>query len=156
MRRQLPATGRVLVSACLAGRACAYDGSARTDPQIMELVRSGRAVLVCPEDEGGLGTPRPAAEITGGSGEDVLDGEARVVTDRGVDVTEQYLLGARIAVERAAEHGCRTAVLKARSPACGCGAIYDGSFSSTLKPGDGVCAAALRREGLELWTDEDV
>src|SRR5918996_1232141 len=125
MRRTLPASGPFLFSACLAGRACAYDGSARPDDAILELVRQGRAVLVCPEEEGGLGTPRPAAEITGASGEDVLDDKAR------------------IAVQRANEHGCTTAVLKARSPACGCGAIYDGTFSKTLAQGDGVAAAAL-------------
>jgi uncharacterized protein YbbK (DUF523 family) len=123
MRRQLPAEGKILVSACLAGRACAYDGSARTDPQILELVRQGRAVLVCPEDEGGLGTPRPASEIEEGSGEDVLDGRASVVTNEGVDVTAQYLQGARIALRRAAAGDCRVAILKARSPACGCGEI---------------------------------
>lgn len=92
MRRQLPTAGPVLVSACLAGRACAYDGSARPQAAILELVAQGRAILVCPEEEGGLGTPRPAAEIQGGSGEDVLDGTARVVTDAGVEiVTDEEL-----------------------------------------------------------------
>ena len=148
--------GPILVSACLAGRACAYDGSARPDDAIMELVRTGRAVLVCPEEEGGLGTPRPAAEITGGDGSDVLDGSAAVRTRDGADVTREYLAGARIAVERAAEHGCVAAVLKARSPACGCDAVYDGSFSRSLRDGSGVTAAALRRAGLELFTDEEL
>jgi uncharacterized protein YbbK (DUF523 family) len=156
MRRKLPVEGPILVSACLAGRACAYDGSARTDTTILELVRQGRAVLVCPEDEGGLGTPRPAAEITQGTGADVLDGRAKVITNEGVDVTREYLDGARIAVERAAEHGCRAAVLKARSPACGCGAIYDGSFTKSVREGTGVAAAALDRAGVEIWTDEEL
>jgi uncharacterized protein YbbK (DUF523 family) len=142
------------VSACLAGRACAYDGSHRAHPQILELVRAGRAVLVCPEEEGGLPTPRPAAEIEGGHGELVLDGTARVVTDAGADVTEVYLEGARLAVERAGAQGCSAAILKARSPACGCGAVYDGTFSRALTAGDGVTAAALRRAGIELWTEE--
>jgi uncharacterized protein YbbK (DUF523 family) len=146
----------VLVSACLAGRACAYDGSHRADPEIVRLVREGRAVLVCPEEEGGLGTPRPAAEISGGSGADVLDGSARVVADDGRDVTASYLDGARIAVDRAAENGCDAAILKARSPACGCGAVYDGSFSHTLTDGDGVATAALRRAGVEVWTEEEL
>lgn len=110
MKRRLPAQGAVLVSACLAGRACAYDGSARPHPAIVRLVREGRAVLVCPEEEGGLGSPRPAAEIQGGDGADVLDGRAAVVTDDGSDVTEQYLSGTRIAVWRASEKGCRTAI----------------------------------------------
>jgi uncharacterized protein YbbK (DUF523 family) len=148
--------GPVLVSACLAGRACAYDGSARPDETILELVRQGRAVLVCPEEEGGLATPRPAAEIEHASGADVLDGRARVVTDAGVDVTREYLDGARIAVRRAEETGCTAAVLKARSPACGCGRIYDGTFLKTLRDGEGVAAAALRRAGIEVFTDEEV
>src|ERR1041385_325997 len=122
MRRKLPAEGRILVSACLAGRACAYDGSARPDEAIMRLVREGRAVLVCPEEEGGLGTPRPAAEI---------QPDGRVLTTEGVDVTAEYRRGATIAVERASENGCAAAVLKARSPACGCGAVYDGTFTRT-------------------------
>jgi uncharacterized protein YbbK (DUF523 family) len=156
MRRRLPAEGSVLVSACLAGRACAYDGSHRADPVILQLVREGRAVLVCPEEEAGLGTPRPAAEIQGGRGSEVLDGGARVLTDDGRDVTDQYLEGSRIAVDRATAAGCRTAILKARSPACGCGAVYDGNFSGTFTSGDGVAAAALRRAGVELWTEEDL
>lgn len=122
----------------------------------MQLVAEGRAVLVCPEDESGLGTPRPAAEIDGGDGAQVLDGDARVITDRGADVTAEYREGARIAVERSAEHGCRAAILKARSPACGCGAVYDGTFAHVMTEGDGVAAAALKRAGVELWTDEEL
>lgn len=146
----------ILVSACLAGLACAYDGNHRARERVLEWVREGRAVLVCPEDEGGLGTPRPAAEIVGGTGEDVLDGRARVVTVDGADVTAEYLEGARIAVARAKEHGCRTAVLKTRSPSCGRGGIYDGTFSGKLREADGVTAAALRREGVQVITDEEL
>jgi uncharacterized protein YbbK (DUF523 family) len=146
----------VLISACLAGRACAYDGSHRAHPEILKLVAEGRAVLVCPEEEGGLGTPRPAAEMSGGSGSDVLDGRALVVTREGRDVTGEYLRGARIAVERAEANDCAAAIVKARSPACGCGAVYDGGFTHTLVEGDGVAAAALKRAGVELWTEEDL
>jgi uncharacterized protein YbbK (DUF523 family) len=156
MRRSLPTSGRVLVSACLAGRSCAYDGTHRAHPEILKLVREGRAVLVCPEEEGGLPTPRPAAEINGGRGDRVLDGAARVVTDAGDDVTQVYLDGARVAVDRAQEEQCRAAILKARSPACGCAGVYDGTFSRTLQAGDGVTAAALRRAGMELWTEEEL
>jgi uncharacterized protein YbbK (DUF523 family) len=122
----------------------------------MRLVDEGRAVLVCPEEEGGLPTPRPASEIDGGDGDNVLDGHARVLTDDGRDVTDQYLYGASVALERATDIGCRAAILKARSPACGCGAVYDGTFSRTLSDSDGVAAAALRRAGVELWTEEDL
>lgn len=113
-------------------------------------------MLVCPEEDGGLATPRPAAEIRGGDGSDVLDGRARVVTEGGVDVTEAYLEGARIALERAREAGARTAILKSRSPSCGRGCIYDGSFSRTLKEGEGVTAALLEREGIQVLTEEEL
>ncbi len=147
MRRQLPAEGRILVSACLAGRACAYDGSARPDETILRLVADGRAVLVCPEEEGGLTTPRPAAEV---------QADGRVLTMDGRDVSEEYRTGAEIAVDRARQNGCAAAVLKARSPACGCGAVYDGTFTHTLTDRDGITAAALKRAGVEIFTDEDV
>lgn len=152
-------TGRkvpVLVSACLAGRACRYDGGANPDDEVGRLVAEGRAVLVCPEELGGLGTPRPAAEIQGGDGADVLDGRARVVTQAGIDVTEEYLAGAHIALDRARSAGVTTAILKARSPSCGNGCIYDGTFMRSAVPGDGVTAALLRRQGIEVLSEEDI
>jgi len=149
-------SGPVLVSACLAGRECTYQGTGRSNAEVLRLVDEGRAVLVCPEEEAGLGTPRPEAEIDAGAGDDVLDRATGVKTIDGVDVTEEYLEGARIAVERARKHGCTTAILKARSPACGCGQIYDGSFEARLREGDGVAAAALRRAGVDVMTDEEV
>lgn len=145
-RQQIP----VLVSACLAGRACRFDGSANGDDEVARLVAEDRAVLVCPEVDGGLGTPRPPAEIVGGDGADVLAGRARVVTAAGVDVTDAYVAGARRALEAAQEAGVERAILKARSPSCGRGAIYDGSFSRTLRDGDGVTAALLRANGIEV------
>lgn len=146
----------VLLSACLAGVECTHRGEARTRDWAVRLVAQGRAVLVCPEVAGGLPIPRPEAEITGGSGADVLDGRARVETADGADVTAAYLAGARIALVAARRTGAVRAILKARSPSCGCGEIYDGSFSDSRVPGDGVTAALLRREGLEVAADEDV
>ena len=153
--RSLP-DGPVLVSACLAGRACRFDGTGAYQDEVAALIAEGRAVLVCPEVDGGLGTPRPAAEIEGGDGDDVLGGRARVVTGDGLDVTEAYVRGAERALAAARKAGARSAVLKARSPSCGSGAIYDGTFSRTLEPGDGVTAALLRREGIEVVSDEEV
>lgn len=120
------------------------------------MLSEGRAILVCPEDEGGLGTPRPPAEIVGGDGHDVIAGRARVVTRGGRDVTEEYLRGARLALERARTTGCKTAVLKARSPSCGKGCIYDGTFSRTTIAGDGVTTALLQANGIDVVTDEDI
>jgi uncharacterized protein YbbK (DUF523 family) len=146
----------VLVSACLAGCACRYDGSDNGDDRLAGLLRNGRAVLVCPEEQGGLGTPRPAAEIVGGDGHDVLDGRARVMTASGRDVTEAYLEGARTALAEAQRVGARTAMLKARSPSCGKGAIYDGSFGRRLSSGDGVTAALLQAHGIRVLTEEEI
>lgn len=153
---QIPPTGPVLVSACLAGRACRFDGSANPDDAVARLVAEGRAVLVCPEVDGGLGTPRPAAEITGGDGADVLEGRARVLTGAGEDVTNAYVSGAERALEAAREAGATVAILKARSPSCGKGAVYDGSFSRSLQDGDGVTASLLRSEGLTVISDEEI
>jgi uncharacterized protein YbbK (DUF523 family) len=146
---------RVLVSACLAGRACRFDGSAANDDLVGRLVDEGRAVLVCPEADGGLGTPRPPAEIVGGDGRDVLEGRARVVTVDGRDVTEAYVKGARLALAAARRGGATTAILKARSPSCGHGVVYDGTFSTTLVPGDGVTAALLEMNGIVIVTEEE-
>jgi uncharacterized protein YbbK (DUF523 family) len=154
---QPPLSGKpVLVSACLAGRACRFDGSSNEDDQVGRLVAQGRAVLVCPEVDGGLGTPRPSAEIVGGDGSDVLAGRARVVTDQGRDVTEAYLEGARRALEAARRSGARVAILKARSPSCGKGAIYDGTFTRSLAGGDGVTAALLEENDIDVLTDEEL
>lgn len=149
-------SGPILVSACLAGRACRFDGRANPDDTVGRLVAEGRAVLVCPEEDGGLGTPRPAAEIQGGDGADVLEGRARVVTKGGMDVTEAYLQGARVALERARDAGASRAVLKASSPSCGRGRIYDGTFSRNPMEGDGVTAALLIQEGIEVLTEEEL
>lgn len=146
----------VLVSACLAGRACRFDGSSNPADGVARLVAEGRAILVCPEEDGGLGTPRPPAEIVGGDGHDVLDGAARVVTRHGVDVTEAYVRGAELALETARAAGATTAILKSRSPSCGRGCVYDGSFTRTPRDGDGVTAALLQRNGIQVLTDEEV
>ena len=156
MTPKTPSEGPILVSACLAGRACRFDGTGAYEDEVARLVGEGRAVLVCPEVDGGLGTPRPAAEIEGGDGEDVLAGRARVVTDEGIDVTDAYLKGAQRALEVARKAGATAAILKARSPSCGTGHIYDGTFSGSLQAGDGVTAALLKAEGIHVVTDEEV
>lgn len=138
----------LLVSACLAGLPCRYDGRSKPDPEVVALVDAGDAVPVCAEQLGGMGTPRPPAEIVGGDGHDVLAGRARVLTDSGEDVTEEFLRGARATADLARAHGVEAAILQARSPSCGCGRIYDGSHSGTLVEGDGVLAALLQTVGI--------
>jgi len=153
---KLPSEGPVLLSACLAGVECTYKAEGKTRRWAVDLVAQGRGVPVCPEVAGGLPVPRPEAEIRGGEGRDVLHGGARVVDVNGRDVTDAYLKGARIALTAARRTGARIAVLKARSPACGCGAIYDGTFGGVLRDGDGVAAAALKGEGVTVVSDEEV
>jgi uncharacterized protein YbbK (DUF523 family) len=136
----------LLVSACLLGVACNHEGRGSYRAVIAELERDYRIVPVCPEVLGGLTTPRPAAEISA-AGE--------VVNIEGADVTGAYRRGAEAAVAVARAVGATRAVLKARSPSCGSSAVYDGTFSRTLVPGEGVTAAALRAAGIEVCSEED-
>jgi len=145
-----------LVSACLLGMRTAYDGEGRAVEALMRLAAQGKVVPICPEVAGGLPVPRPPAEIVGGSGEDVLDGRARVLTVDGQDVTEEYLQGAEAALAAARRFGVRKAVLKAHSPSCGTSLVYDGTHSGRLIPGRGVAAALLRRAGVEVTSEEDL
>ena len=131
---------KVLVSACLLGVACRYDGQSKAYPLMEELCRRHEVIPVCPEQLGGLPTPRVPAERQGG----------QVVTKTGVDVTAQYRRGAEKTVGLARRLGCTVAVLKERSPSCGSGAIYDGSFTGTLTAGDGAAAQALRAHGVRV------
>lgn len=149
---------RILVSACLLGRPVRYDGTARrSDDALFELWRDqGRLVPVCPEVDGGLPVPRPAAEISGGTGADVLDGRARVLTRDGVDVTGHFLSGARRALEQARSHDVRIAVLKEGSPSCGRLRVFDGTFSGRKIPGEGVTAALLERHGIAVFGEDAI
>jgi len=147
----------LLVSACLLGNPCRYDGGSKPARAVLRVVSrhrdsGGRVVSVCPEELGGLGTPRPPAELDGGDGLAVLNGTARVLrTEGGEDVTAEFVAGAEEAFRLGA--GASRAILKARSPSCGCGESHR---EGGVRPGDGVFAALLRREGLALQTDEEV
>jgi uncharacterized protein YbbK (DUF523 family) len=137
----------ILVSACLLGVACNHRGRSSPSSAVSDLGRSARLVPVCPEVAGGLATPRPAAE---------LQPDGRLRTNSGEGVTEAYLRGAAHAVDLARATGATRAVLKARSPSCGCHQVYDGTFSSTLRLGLGITAAALLGAGVEVVSEEDL
>jgi uncharacterized protein YbbK (DUF523 family) len=137
----------LIVSACLLGVRCNHVGGASPSEAVVALGRDRRLIPVCPETAGGLPTPRPAAEIQ-------LSG--RVETAGGDDVTDAYARGAAHTVRLAQAAGAAGAVLKARSPSCGCHQIYDGSFSRTRVPGEGVTASALRSAGIPVCDEEDV
>lgn len=148
----------MIVSACLCGINCKYDGGNNLDERIRELLRQGKAVPVCPEQLGGQSTPRFAHEIDENStGADVLDGRGRVIgTDPADDVTREFLKGAYETLNIAKECDAKVAVLKARSPSCGCGRIYDGTFSGNKKDGNGVTAELLIRNGIKVFTEEQI
>ena len=141
---------KTLISACLLGVRCRYDGGHSRDAAAIKQHETDTLIAVCPEELGGLPTPRPPSEIVGGDGEDVLAGTAKVMTAAGVDVTDAYLRGAHQTLRIAQSHGATRVILKARSPSCGCGHIYDGTFSGMLKAGDGVTAALLKQHGIEV------
>lgn len=132
---------RLLISACLLGCRCRYDADAKPQPWIAALAERHTLVPVCPEQLGGLATPRPPAERQGD----------RVVTRTGADVTAQYRRGAEEALRLCRVLDCQAALLKERSPSCGCGAVYDGTFTGTLTGGDGVTAALLKAAGVPVY-----
>jgi uncharacterized protein YbbK (DUF523 family) len=145
-----------LVSACLLGMCTTYDDSSHPQPRLIALAARGRVVPVCPEVAGGLSIPRPPAEIIGGDGQAVLDGQARVLTCEGDDVTGAFIAGAQMALETAQRLGIKVAVMQARSPSCGHGQIYDGSFGGVLVAGQGVAAALLTRHGVRVVSPEEL
>jgi uncharacterized protein YbbK (DUF523 family) len=135
------------VSACLLGVRCNHEGGANPSAAVQALAADRRLIPVCPETAGGLPTPRPAAEI---------QPDGRVRTGSGDDVTDAYRRGADHAVRLAVATDAEGAVLKARSPSCGCHEVYDGSFSRRRVPGEGVTAAALRSAGIPVVDEDDV
>ncbi|MDR7866851.1 MAG: DUF523 domain-containing protein [Sporomusaceae bacterium] len=146
----------ILVSACLLGLSCRYDGGHNLCPALAAPAAAGLCLPFCPEQLGGLSTPRPAAEIVGGSGKDVLAGRARILGQGGVDLTPAFLLGVQQTLALVRAIPVAAAILKARSPSCGVGAIYDGSFTRTIREGHGVAAAALAELGIPLYTEENI
>ncbi|RJG12537.1 DUF523 domain-containing protein [Pseudomonas cavernicola] len=148
---------KVLVSRCLLGHRVRYDGGAHGPFELLALWQAeGRVVALCPEVAGGLPTPRPPAEIPGGQGALVLDGQRAVLTIDGEDVSAAFLAGAQQALELVQAQGIRLAVLKARSPSCGNRENYDGSFSGMKVAGEGVTAALLRRAGVQVFNEEEL
>lgn len=145
-----------IVSACLAGLNVRYNGKSKPNEKVIRMVLKGEAVAVCPEQLGGLPTPRAPLEIRGGTGDDVLRKKAKVFNCEGEDKTRELVRGAKETLKIAKERGVKEAVFAARSPSCGCGRIYDGSFSGRLHNGDGVTTALLKRNGVKVITEEEL
>ena len=136
----------ILVSACLLGIGCRYDGKHKANPEVLKLAEKYNLIPVCPEIYGGLPTPRVPSERIGD----------KVMMKDGRDVTENYHRGAKEALELCRIYNIKTAVLKERSPSCGKGEIYDGSFSGTLTARDGVCAELLLENGIRVIGESEI
>jgi uncharacterized protein YbbK (DUF523 family) len=141
---------KVLVSKCLTGELCRWDGG-RLDGSTNVRLREFEIYPICPEMEGGLLCPRPKAEIADGDGYDVLDGRTRVKDDIGSDITGHFLKGAQMSLNLALEHNIKKAFLKEKSPSCGVNFIYKGGHRTK---GVGVTTALLKRNGVEVISIE--
>ena len=146
----------ILVSACLLDIFSKYNGETNANDLLLKVCRYGRFIPVCPEQLGGLTTPRQPVELTGVSGAAVLHGEGKAVTQDGCDCTPQFIKGANEVLKLARLFPVSAAILKERSPSCGSCFIYDGSFSHTVTPGEGVTAALLRQHGIPVYSEQTV
>ncbi len=135
-----------LVSACLAGFPCRYDGKDNAHPSVEQLLREGKAIPVCPEQLGGMTTPRACSEQCGNG----------VVNTKGETVTEAFEHGARATLVLAKKYNCTCAIMKAKSPSCGTTHIYDGTFSGKLIPGEGITVRLLREHGIQVMSETDI
>lgn len=133
----------ILISACLLGCACRYDGRDNFNEAIHQLRQKYHVIIICPEVDGGLSVPRVPCEILG----------ERVINRDGVDQTEKFLKGANIALNLAINHKVKFAILKAKSPSCGLGKVYDGTFSGILIDGDGVTTKLLKAHGIRVYNE---
>lgn len=144
-------TMKILISACLVGAACRYDGnvssSAFDNETILKLSQKHTLIPFCPEIYGGLSTPREPSE---------LQEDGRVLTKSGKDVTENFIRGANETLNIAKKLGCKVAILKEKSPSCGYGKIYNGDFSGTLKDGSGITALLLSENGIEIYGESRI
>ena len=149
---------KILISACLIGHPVRYDlkNQIIQDLFIQDCLSKGRLISVCPEVSGGLETPRDPAEIFHGNGWDVLNGSALVMTCRGKDVTNAFIKGAYHALTMARLGGVCMAILKEKSPSCGCRQIYDGNFSGNIVPGNGVTTALLEENGIKVFSENRI
>lgn len=137
---------KILISACLLGIKCRYDAKDNLISEIKKLAESQDAIIVCPEELGGLSTPRPACEISE---------NRKVISKDNIDFTKQFELGAEKCLKIAKQENVSAAILKANSPSCGFGAIYDGSFSKKRINGNGICADLLSQNGIKIYNEDN-
>jgi len=146
----------ILVSACLLGVNCKYNGGNNANPTLRRLIKKQFVVPVCPEMLGGMPTPRRPQSISGGTGKEVLERQARVITDQREDVTELFLRGAEETWKLAQLFNCRIAIFKERSPSCGVHFIHAYDREGAIIPGEGVTTALLQKTGIRVLSDEEL
>lgn len=139
---------KYIVSACLAGEKCRYDGNSNTDTRIKTMVENGSAIPVCPEMLGGLPVPRVKCEMQINS-----SSSAEIIGEDGKVYTGAFTRGAVLSLEIAEKNGITQAILKSRSPSCGCGFIYDGTFTGKLIQGNGITADLFIKSGIKVFTE---
>lgn len=140
----------ILVSACLAGINCKYNGGNNYNEKVFNLVKEGKAIPVCPEQLGGLTTPREPSEIK------IIDGKRYVINKEGIDVTEEFEKGAEEVLALVKKLDIKKAILQTRSPSCGRGKIYSGNFDRNLVDGNGILADLLLKNGIEVINSDDI
>ena len=152
---------KILCSACLLGTYCRYDGKIKPNQRVLNLLKDKILIPICPEQLGGLKTPRNASGIMNGDGNGVIAGKAKVINRKGDDWTENYINGAETAFKIAKLFNIKTAILKQGSPSCGCGSAFqwekvNNKLSNRRRRGDGVTAALFKKNGIRVITENDL
>lgn len=150
---------KILISGCLLGQKVRYDGkdNLQTNVRLQEWISQKKVISICPEMAGGLPTPRPPSEIQfGKTAQDVLNSQARILTNKNADVSAEYLSGAKKTLALAQENNIRVAILKARSPSCGSKQVYDGTHSKKLIDGMGITATLLSQNGIQVFDESEI
>ena len=137
---------KILISACLLGVNCKYDGTNNDNDKVNEYIKDKELIIICPEIMGGLTTPREPSEIL----------NEKVISKSGKDVTQNFKRGANETLMLAKKFNVKKALLKSKSPSCGCGLIYDGTFNGKLIKGDGITTELLKKHGIEVLTEKDL
>ena len=140
----------IAISSCLVGKPCRYNATGSLNQALVDSIGNDDYIDICPELLAGLSVPRLPCEIVGGEGKCALAGNAKIVNSAGDDITEKMLRGAQFALDVCKRKNVTKAYLKQNSPTCGCGQIYDGTFTNTLIEGDGVFAALLKEHGIDV------
>lgn len=146
----------LVVSACLVGVNCKYNGENNDNEKVKEFLKDKEYIVVCPEQLGGLTTPRDPSEINIKDGNEVLHGESKVISCKNIDVTDNFIKGARESLKIAQMFNCNKALLKEGSPSCGCNFIYDGTFSGNKISGKGVTAALFNENNIEVFSEKEL